>query len=104
MSGTSTTTSTPVIRFIFENGQTDRLTWAKWKGEPVEVRTSANEETCADYEHDLEVMHHYGEGGTHVCPTTLLMCKKCTGIADEPPPYSCWINFTSYSEPEQEVE
>ena len=40
-------------------------------------------------EHELEVMHHYGDNGVHYCPTMFLACRHCMGIAEEPEPYEC---------------
>lgn len=59
----------------------------KWKEKDVWV--THQESQCPIEGHSLEVMHHYDDELKHYCPTMLLMCGFCGGIADEPEPYSC---------------
>ncbi len=66
----------------------------KWKDKLVSVQHTipywAKEvDDTLVCEHELEVMHHYGENGIHYCPTMFLMCRHCQGIAEEPEPYEC---------------
>ena len=66
----------------------------KWKGKIVTV-TNHIPYFCVDAddsqncEHELEIMHHQGEGDRHYCPTMFLTCRHCSGMADEPEPYEC---------------
>ena len=65
-----------------------------WKGKLVTVQNTIpcfaiDKDDSFDCEHELEVVHHYGEGGKHYCPTMFLMCGHCSGIAGEPEPYEC---------------
>ena len=59
-----------------------------WKGKLITV-TNQIESPRLIENHALEVMHHYGDKGEHYCPTQLLMCPYCGGLADEPEPYEC---------------
>lgn len=64
---------------------------AQWKGETLYVQNTC---PCFGGEHELVVMHHYGDnpdGGPllHYCPTGFLMCRWCGGWADEPEPHAC---------------
>ena len=46
-------------------------------------------EDCRPLEHQMSVVHHYGEDLEHYCPTGFLICNKCGSITDEPEPYKC---------------
>lgn len=73
---------------ITENSsETIMCSMGKWKGKDILV-TDQNDK-CPVEGHALEVMHHFDDDGKHYCPTGLLMCPYCGGIADEPQPYSC---------------
>ena len=39
--------------------------------------------------HDLQVMHHFGDQGEHYCPTGFVQCVTCGAVGDEPEPYEC---------------
>jgi len=66
---------------------------ARWKGNVVSVEADV---VCPAWDHELEVVHHYGEcehgGLVHFCPTGFLMCSRCGGFADEPEPHECTRN------------
>lgn len=67
-----------------------------WKGKAVPVEGIALDQggpvaLCQPEQHDLSVMHHFGEDGKHYCPTGFLMCSICGGMADEPEPYECLL-------------
>ncbi len=69
-----------------------------WKGKQVTVAHTipywaVDKDDTLECKHNLVVMHHYGKGGIHYCPTMFLMCSYCMGIAEEPEPYECnkWV-------------
>ncbi len=70
------------------------LSEALWKGKHLTVahtipHWAIEKDDTLNCQHELEVMHHYGEGDIHYCPTMFLQCRYCQGTADEPEPYEC---------------
>ena len=63
----------------------------EWKGQLLEFEEDDLFTPCKDGEHNVGVMHHYGEDGKHYCPTQLLYCYRCFVMAEEPEPYVCHL-------------
>ena len=70
-----------------ENNLTILCSMGKWKNKDILVTHQTNE--CPIRDHALEVVHHYDNEDNHYCPTMLLTCSYCGGIADEPEPFEC---------------
>ena len=70
------------------NNKTIFCSQGKWKDKLVWVDNQV-EFPCPIEGHALEILHHFGDDGKHYCPTGLLICPVCGGIADEPEPYEC---------------
>jgi hypothetical protein len=65
-----------------------------WEGCEVEVE---GDRPCDPQRCRLAVMHHHGGGEDgdlcHFCPTGLLFCPECCGLADEPGEPRCTLWF-----------
>ena len=77
------------IKTIAGSGNSTLLgSMGRWKGKDIWVTQTTTK--CRIEGHALEVLHHFGDNGNkHYCPTKLLLCPYCGGIADEPEPYGC---------------
>ena len=65
--------------------QTIHIDMVWFKGKPVFLK-GCDTQGC---EHQLRVMHHYGDDGEHYCPTQFVWCPLCGGVGDEPEPFEC---------------
>jgi hypothetical protein len=73
--------STTAVRSVTQAGREYGCV-VVWHG--VEVAVEAMVRPCDPANCALTVMHHYGDDGTHYCPTGFLFCSWCCGVADEP--------------------
>lgn len=62
------------------------------------VNGEEEDSSCKNFQHALHVLHHtalthhdYGYPEVHYCPTMIIYCRKCWGMAKEPEPYSCTL-------------
>ena len=44
---------------------------------------------CLPDQHNVQVVHHYGAGEIHYCPTMFISCEICGAVGMEPAPYAC---------------
>ena len=61
-----------------------------WKGKPVYLTYNGRGDSAFHpCDHEVVVMHHYGDKGEHYCPTGIIWCPKCGAMGDEPEPFEC---------------
>lgn len=79
---------------VYELGSDAVTIWTfttsqEYRGQTIYLQ--GDYDSCPSGEHEIEVMHHYGDNGEHFCPTGFVMCRKCGAVGDEPKPYECNI-------------
>lgn len=68
------------------DNRTKYVSPATFRGQQVHLVGDWETQHC---EHEVQVVHHYGDGGVHYCPTGFVMCPYCAACGDEPDPPSC---------------
>lgn len=68
------------------DNRTKYISPATFRGQQIYLGGEWESQYC---EHEVHVVHHYGEGGVHYCPTGFVWCPHCMAVGDEPDPPSC---------------
>lgn len=63
-----------------------------YRGHNVFLCGPFNDELCKANEHELDVVHHYGERMEHWCPTGFVQYDKCGASGEEPLPNECTLS------------